>query len=167
MSKTYVIDRTLHWISALLLFVMLMYLSAQLHNVDWQIKGQLEHRQGAVETHAFIGIVLLLVTLARLFLPVLVNTPIKRIELKSSRHALIVKLTHIALYLCIFLLVATGLLMINNYEIPITLLSVELPPNKDMFYSFFPAVHEIHMILKQTLWILIALHFAGIMYAKR
>jgi cytochrome b561 len=64
MLKSYIIDKALHWISALLLFLMLMNLSSQLHNVDWDIKGQLEHRQDAVEMHAVIGILLVLFTLA-------------------------------------------------------------------------------------------------------
>jgi cytochrome b561 len=58
-SKSYIIDRALHWISALLLLFMLMNLSTQLHNVDWDIKGQLEHRQDAVEAHPIIGMILL------------------------------------------------------------------------------------------------------------
>ncbi|WP_203219222.1 hypothetical protein [Pseudoalteromonas sp. S16_S37] len=39
LSKTYLMDRGLHWVSALLLLYMLMVLSSQIHYVDWQIKG--------------------------------------------------------------------------------------------------------------------------------
>lgn len=166
-SKSYIIDRALHWISAILLLFMLMNLSSQLHNVDWDIKGQLEHRQDAVEMHAIIGIVLVLFTVARLLFPYFVKTPIERIEPKSRAHNLFIKSTHFMLYSCIFLLMVTGILLVNNYEIPLTVFSIDLAPDRAAFYSFFPKVHEIHMILKQVIWWLIAIHFAGIMYAKR
>lgn len=167
MSKSYIIDRALHWISALLLLLMLMNLSTQLHNVDWDIKGQLEHRQDAVEMHAIIGIVLVLFTVARLLFPYFAKGPIERVAPKSKRHALFIKFTHFALYACIFLLAGTGILLINNYEIPLTVLGFDLSPNRDAFYSFFPKVQEVHMVLKQTIWWLIVIHFVGIMYAKR
>lgn len=166
-SKTYIVDRAFHWISALLLLFMLMNLSSQLHHMDWNIKGQLEHRQDAVEMHAIIGIILVLFTVARLVFPYLVKTPIKRIQPTSRYHALFIKTTHLALFGCIFLLVATGILLVNNYEIPLTILWFELAPNVDAFYSFFPTIHDIHMVLQQSMWWLIAVHFAGIMYAKR
>jgi cytochrome b561 len=167
MTKSYIIDRALHWISALLLLLMLMILSAQLHNVDWDIKGQLEHRQDAVEMHAIIGIILVLFTAARLLFPFFAKGPIKRVEPKSTRHTLCIKLTHMTLYACIFLLAGTGFLLINNYEIPLTVFGFDLAPDRDAFYSFFPKIHVVHMILKQSIWWLIAIHFIGIMVAKR
>ncbi len=167
MLKSYIIVKALHWISALLLFLMLMNLSSQLHNVDWDIKGQLEHRQDAVEMHAVIGILLVLFTLARLLFPYFVKTPIKRIEPKSRGHILFIKTTHFTLYSCIFLLAGTGMLLVNNHEIPLTIMWIDLAPDREAFYSFFPKTHDIHMVLKQTIWWLIAIHFAGIMYAKR
>lgn len=151
MSKSYIIDRALHWISALLLLFMLMNLSTQLHNVNWDIKGQLEHRQDAVEMHAIIGIALVFFTFARLLFPFIAKGPIKRVEPKSKRHAFFIRLTHIALYTCIFLLAGTGILLINNYEIPLSVFGFDLPPDRDAFYSFFPKVHDIHMVLKQTI----------------
>uniref|UniRef100_A0A486XVB0 Cytochrome b561 bacterial/Ni-hydrogenase domain-containing protein n=1 Tax=Rheinheimera sp. BAL341 TaxID=1708203 RepID=A0A486XVB0_9GAMM len=87
-SKSYIVDRALHWISALLLLFMLLNLSSQLHNVDWDIKGQLEHRQDAVELHAVLGITLLLFTIARLIFPYLSKTSIERVTptSKSTRY---------------------------------------------------------------------------------
>ena len=166
-SKSYIVDRALHWISAILLLLMLMSLSTQLHNVDWDIRGQLEHRQDAVEIRALIGIALVLFTVARLLFPYFAKTPIKRIKPKSMRHTLFIKITHFALYSCIFLLAGTGFLLINNYEIPLTVLWMDLAPDREAFYSFFPQVHDIHMVLQQSIWWLIAIHFLGIMYAKR
>lgn len=166
-SKSYIVDRALHWISALLLLFMLLNLSSQLHNVDWDIKGQLEHRQDAVELHAVLGITLLLFTIARIIFPYLSKTSIERVNLTSKTHSIFIKLTHISLYACIFLLAATGLALINNYQIPLTVFGIELAPDKDAFYQVFPGIHDIHMVLKQLIWWLIAIHFFGIMYAKR
>ncbi len=166
-SKSYIVDRILHWVSAFLLLFMLMNLSTQLHNVNWEIKGQLEHRQDAVEAHALIGITLVLFTFARLIFPYLSKSKIPRVEPKTKNHAFFIKLTHIALYSCILLLAATGIALINNYEIPLTVLGIEIAPDKQSFYSSFPKIHDIHMVLKQTIWWLIAIHFVGIMYAKK
>lgn len=52
-------DRTLHWISAILLPLMLLNLSSQLHNLDWDIRGQVDHRQDIVEMYAALGVDLL------------------------------------------------------------------------------------------------------------
>jgi len=71
------------------------------------------------------------------------------------------------MYLCILLLAATGIALINNYEIPLSVLGIEIAPNRESFYDIFPKIHEIHMILKQTTWWLIGIHFFGIMYAKK
>tara|TARA_R110002126_G_scaffold8953_6_gene41155 strand:- start:2953 stop:3459 length:507 start_codon:yes stop_codon:yes gene_type:complete len=166
-SKSYIVDRALHWGSALLLLFMLMNLSSQLHHVDWDIKGQLQHRQDAVELHAVIGIILVIFTVARLISPYLSKTKIERVNPESKKHLIFIKVTHVSLYTCIFLLAATGLALINNYQIPLTVFWVELAPDRDAFYQTFPKIHDIHMFLKQTLWWLIAIHFFGIMYAKR
>lgn len=166
-SKSYIVDRALHWISALLLLFMLLNLSSQLHHVDWDIKGQLEHRQDAVELHAVLGIALLLFTIARLIFPYLCKTSIERVTPTSKKHSIFIKVTHLSLYACIFLLAATGLALINNYQIPLTVFGIELAPDKDAFYQVFPGIHDIHMVLKQLIWWLIAIHFFGIMYAKR
>ncbi|TAP40432.1 hypothetical protein EYS00_08455 [Alteromonas sp. KUL49] len=166
-SKGYIADRALHWISAILLLLMLLNLSSQLHNVDWDIKGQVEHRQDAVEMHAIFGVVLVVVTLIRLALPRIVKVPLKRIVPKSPRHSLFITATHIAMYTCIFMLAGTGVLLVSNYEIPLSIFGVDLAPDREAFYGVFPDVHVVHMHLKQSIWWLIAIHFAGIMYAKR
>lgn len=166
-SKTYAIDRGLHWVAALLLLFMPMNLSTQLHNVDWDIKGQLIHRQDAVELHATVGVLLVLITLARIAFPALVRIPLPRVVPKSTKHAGFIKVTHLALYLCILGLFATGIAMVNNYEIPLTIYGIALPPDRQNFYAVFPDIHAVHMMLTDSIWWLIAIHFVGIMYAKR
>jgi len=165
--NTYLVDRVLHWASALLLFFMLMNLSGQLHHVDWDIKGQLEHRQEAVQLHAIMGIILVVLTFARLVFLYLAKEKIQRIQQTSHKYAIFTKTVHILLYSCIFLLAGTGIALINNYEIPLIVFGAELAPDKEAFYDIFPKIHEVHMFLKQAMWWLIAIHFFGIMHAKR
>jgi cytochrome b561 len=166
-SKSYIIDRALHWIAALLLLFMLMNLSTQLHNVDWDIKGQLEHRQSAVEVHATIGVILLVFTTMRLAFPHITKGKIPRVEPRTTKHGVFIKVTHIALYLCIFSLGVTGIVMLNNYEIPLEIYGMDFQESKNSFYQVFPKYHEIHMMLTSTIWWLIGIHFVGIMYAKK
>ena len=166
-SNSYIIDRAFHWAAALFLLFMLMNLSTQLHNVDWDIKGQLEHRQDAVELHGTIGVILLVITIMRLVFPYISKGNIPRIEPRSKKHSVFITVTHIALYLCIFLLGFTGLLMLNNYEIPLSVYGVDFNESRDSFYQVFPTYHEFHMMLTSTMWWLIAIHFVGIMYAKK
>ncbi len=166
-SKSYIIDRALHWSAALLLLFMLMNLSTQLHNVNWDIKGQLEHRQAAVQTHAVIGLILLALTFTRIIFVKFTGTALPRVVPKSPRHALFIKFTHFSMYLCIGLLALTGMVMINNYEIPLHVWGIELSPSPATFFETFPQFHDVHMLLKQAIWWLIGIHFVGILYAKK
>lgn len=166
-SKTYIVDRVLHWVSALVLLFMLMNLSTQLHHVDWDIKGQLLHRQDAVEIHAIMGIILVVLTIGRIVYSHFSETKLNRVQPKSIWHQRFIQITHIALYTCILSLVATGVLLINHYEIPLTVYGIELPPDREGFYDTFPVIRSIHLQLREAIWWLIAIHFVGIMYAKR
>ncbi|WP_370240229.1 cytochrome b/b6 domain-containing protein [Marisediminitalea sp.] len=167
LNKSYITDRLIHWISAILLVFMLMNLSTQLHNINWDIKGQLLHRQDAVEAHAEVGLLLIALTILRLLFTWLNKAKLKRMAPRSKKHALMIKGTHIALYVCLIGLAITGLAMINHYEIPLTVLGVELPPEIVAFYDFFPKVHQIHMLLKQAIWWLLGIHILGVVMARR
>ncbi|BDX06039.1 cytochrome b/b6 domain-containing protein [Planctobacterium marinum] len=166
-SKIYIVDRVLHWVSAFLLLFMLMNLSSQLHHANWDIKGQLLHRQDAVEIHAIMGIILVVLTIGRIVYSHLSKPRLNRVQPKSIWHQRFIQITHVALYICIFSLVATGIAMINHYEIPLTIYGIEFSPDKEGFYDTFPSIHSIHLQLREAIWWLIAIHFVGIMYAKR
>ena len=167
LTKIYITDRLIHWISAFLLIFMLMNLSTQLHNIDWDIKGQLLHRQNAVEAHAVVGLLLFALTIGRLLFTWLNKAKLKRTTPRSKKHGLMIKTTHTALYVCLMSLAITGSAMISHYEIPLTVLGVELQPEKVGFYDFFPTVHQIHMVLKQAIWWLLGIHVVGVIMAKR
>jgi cytochrome b561 len=86
---------------------------------------------------------------------------------RSKKHALMIKGTHIALYVCLIGLAITELTMINHYKIPLTVLGIKLPPKIVAFYNFFPKAHQIHMLLKQTIWWLLGIHIVGVVMARR
>ncbi|RZM84345.1 cytochrome b/b6 domain-containing protein [Pseudoalteromonas rubra] len=166
-SKVYFVDRAFHWISVFILLFMLLNLSSNLHNIDWDIKGQLLHRQSAVETHASVGIILVIFTLLRLMFSWGFKKSIQRVTPKSKIHAWFISFTHIAMYLCIFLLTATGIAMVNNYEIPLSIFGFELAPSRENFYQNFPQFNDIHIFTQQAFWWLIGCHFFGILHAKK
>ncbi|BBN83215.1 hypothetical protein PA25_32000 [Pseudoalteromonas sp. A25] len=167
LSKAYLMDRGLHWISALLLFYMLMVLSGQIHYVDWQIKGEVQHRQDALQAHATAGFVLVIIILSRVLYTLRFQTKLPRMTPQSRRHSLFINAVHGLLYVCIFLLAGTGILMVTNYELPLNILGIELPAKKDNYFSVFSQFHEVHLLLQQAMWWLIAIHLAGVLYAKR
>ena len=167
MQKSYLVDRGLHWLSALLLILMLLNLSAELHTVDWDIKGQLLHRQEAVEKHAMMGIALFVILLGRIAWTFAFKSTLPRIIPKSTRHQWLIKITHASLYLTLALLVITGILMLNNYDLSTHVYAFELQGDKQKHIERFPAIHQIHMLARDGIWWMIAIHFFGILAARR
>ncbi|KZN55816.1 hypothetical protein [Pseudoalteromonas luteoviolacea] len=53
-TQHYIVDRSLHWLAACLILFILMKMSAQIHTINYQIKGQVLHRQDAIQTHALM-----------------------------------------------------------------------------------------------------------------
>ena len=167
LSRLYIADRVLHWTIAILMLVMLMGLSSQLHNVNWEVKGQLLHRQDAVSAHATLGAILLFLTLFRVVYTRMFSARLPRFEPRSRNHGHVIAATHLALNLCIVALAASGVSMLMNYEIPLSVMGIDVESSKQDFYQTFPGIHNIHMTLKSALWWLIGIHFVGIMYARK
>lgn len=167
MNKLYLTDRILHWLSAVLLLMMLLNLSAELHTVNWTIKGQTEHRQDAVQKHGSIGLILFVVVLVRLIWGYIYREQIPRLPPKSLRHKRITQAIHGLLYTTIFILIATGVMMLAHYELPLNVYGVGFAADKAGFIDTFPVLHEIHMFARDAVWWIIGLHFVGVMYARK
>ena len=58
-KKSFIIDRVLHWISALTIIFLLFDMGTGIHNIDYRIKGAVQHKQDAIELHVTAAIVLL------------------------------------------------------------------------------------------------------------
>lgn len=167
MNNFYLSDRILHWVSAAFILYMLMVISTELHTVDWQIKGQISHRQDAVQSHAFIGILLIVLTMGRLLLSKFFGASLTRTIPKSSLHKQFIKITHALLYLTIITLFVTGFAMIMNYDIPLIIYGVDLAPDSDRYYSIAVEMRDIHLKAKTLLWWLIGIHLVGFLYSKK
>lgn len=162
----YIIDRVLHWLTVLMLLLMLN-LSTQLHYTNWQIKGPVLHRQEAVEFHASVGLIILFITLIRAFYIKAKGANIPRLPAKSKRHRTFIKGIHIGMYSSLLAIVFTGLGLINNYEIPLSVYGVDIVPVKQDFLDVFPSLLEVHLALQNVFWSLVAIHFIGFVLSKR
>jgi cytochrome b561 len=166
-TKEYIVDRALHWISALLLLFMLLNMASIIHNVDYKIKGQVEHRQDAIELHATVGVFLIFCLITRIIWVKLNKTRIPRTQMKTKRHVLFVKVTHFFMFCLPFLLVASGIAMALNSNIPLSILGFDISANIEGYRAFFHVAHNAHLNLIAAIWWLIAIHFVGILISKR
>ena len=167
MDKAYIVDRGLHWISALLLILMLLTLSAELHTVDWDVKGQIAHRQEAVQQHAAMAFVLALVLVFRLVWSARFSTSLPRLQPKSPLHHYLVKVSHASLYFSITVMFVTGALMALTYDLPLSVFGAALGDEPQKYIDTFPQLREIHLFTQSLVGWLIVLHVAGAVYSRR
>ncbi|QBG37158.1 hypothetical protein [Litorilituus sediminis] len=64
-KTSYVIDRVLHWSASSLILGMLLIMGTQIHNIDYRIKGTIEHKQDAIEVHFIMAVLVFVLLLAR------------------------------------------------------------------------------------------------------
>lgn len=167
MSKPYLVDRIMHWVSALVILFMLMNMYSQIHTVDYQVKGQLEHRQEAIELHGAVGIFLLILLLGRLIWFKMFREEIPRQSIVKKSHNMFIKITHFLLYLAVALLSVTGFLMATNADVPITAWGINLSSGVAQDVPFYGDVRDIHLSLITAFWWLIGIHFVGAIYARK
>ncbi len=166
-SFHYIVDRVLHWLSALGLLFMLLNMSAQLHTVDWQIKGQVAHKQDAIEVHALVGSLLLLVLLAREIWYRAYAPHIPRQQVANPVHRRVIQLVHVMLPITIAALAITGLLMTTEADMPLSLWGMTLTDGATGMAGAYSSLHNWHLRLIELMWWLIGLHFIGVLYARR
>jgi len=164
--KPYIVDKVLHW-SIVLMLLLMLNLSTELHYTNWEIKGPLLHRQEAIQFHATVGILILLIVISRVVFTQIMRASIPRIAPKSGKHAKFIKIIHVGMYSCLLALVFTGIGLIINYEVPLSIYGVELTPIREDFLKVFPKLHDVHLILQNVFWWLVAIHFAGFIYSKK
>lgn len=166
-SKAYITDRILHWVSSLTLLFLLLNMGAQIHYVDYQVKGQIEHRQDAIELHATVGIMLILLLVTRLLWGKLHANHIPRTSVEKNAHKVFILGTHVLLYLVPIGLLISGLLMVTNIDIPLSIFGVSIDKDMQGFIDIYQVAQTIHLNLITLIWWLIGIHVIGIMYAKR
>lgn len=101
---------------------MLLNMGAQIHTVNYQLQGQFEHRQDAIETHAIAGFLLIVLLAARIGSYKLFKAQIPRQEIDKKNHKIVITVIHSLPYLTILSLAASGLAMAVNSDVPLNLL---------------------------------------------
>lgn len=164
-KMAYVIDRVLHWLASL--FIMLMLMGNQIHNVDYRIKGAITHKQDAIEIHVMMAAVVLIALIARFIWSRFFLPAARKPHYQSKKHQIIVHSIHTMMYLVIFSLMVTGLLMVNNYKHPLTIANLLTFSQSDVSLLLFNQANNLHLFLESAIYFLITLHLIGAMYSKR
>lgn len=166
-KTTYIIDRVLHWAAAFVILYMLLNMGTLVHNVDYQIKGEMLHKQDAVSTHLIQGVLLFIILIARLAWSRWFLADEHKTRVDNAKHQWLVTIIHSGFYLLLFAMLVTGFIMANNYEFPLPVLDnlvlSETGVDKQTFYRF----HDIHLWIEDVLYFLIVLHVAGAFYHRR
>ena len=142
-------------------------MGSEIHNTDYTIKGPIQHKQDAIEAHFIIGFFVFFLLFSRIIWSKFILHESRKPKFNSPTHKKIVLVVHYSMYLVIFSLIITGLLMINNYEHPLYILNFITFSTGEIIKPLFRQANEMHLYLQNVLYYLIAIHFAGAMYNKR
>ncbi len=92
---------------------------------------------------------------------------IPRTSVDSPKHRLFISTTHVLMYAIPAGLVISGLIMISNIDIPLSILGIDLEKDMQGFIDLYPVAQNVHLNLITLIWWLIGIHVVGIMYAKK
>ena len=166
-KKSYQIDRVLHWISALAILFMLLDMGTRIHNVDYRIKGAIEHKQDAIEIHMAVALILFFSLICRLVWYQFYLHKKHKLKYQSIKHKWLVRLVHTSLYTTLLLFMMSGLLMVTNYEHPLSIFSVIQFSEVDTNKLTFNSANNWHLYFESIIYFLILVHFVGAMYNRR
>lgn len=165
-NTRYIIDRVLHWFIALLMLSMVSTMGAEIHAIDYTIKGAVLHKQDAINMHFIMGITLLSLIIGRIFWSTFILEKNKKPQFQSSLHKVIFTITHLLMYGALFSMGVTGLIMINNFEHPLTLLGSLFSASDTSLITFTDA-RTTHMLLLNAIYVFIIGHVGMAIYNKR
>jgi len=74
---------------------------------------------------------------------------------------------HFSMYFVLFSLIASGFLMVTNYEHPLFIINIVSFSLGETKLFLFNQANEIHLYLESVIYFLIAMHFAGALYSRR
>lgn len=166
-NKPYLTERILHWVSALLILYMLMNMSSMIHIADYTQAGTEAHREQVVSSHASVGAVLVVLLMIRILWSHIFRKHVERLSIDKPIHRYLVKGTHVLLYSALFLLPLTGVMMILNSEMTISILGTEVMGNSGYHSKGYGKFHDMHLNLITATWWLIFIHFVGVMAARK
>jgi len=166
-KKSYKIDRILHWISALAILFLLLDMGNRIHNVDYRIKGAIEHKQDAIEIHIAVALILFFSLICRLVWYQFFLHDEHKLKYESVKHKWLVRIVHTTMYTTLFLFMVSGLLMVINYEHPLNFFNIIQFSEADTNILTFNSANNWHLKFESTIYFLILVHFVGAMYNRR
>lgn len=166
-SKPFLAERIVHWVSALLILYMLMNMSSMIHIADYTKLGTDAHREQVVTTHASTGAILVILLTIRILWSHFYRSQIIRLCIDKPLHRYLVKGTHILLYAALFMLPFTGVMMILNSEMQVSILGIEIAGTSGYHSKEYGTFHDLHLNLITATWWLIFIHFFGVMAARK
>jgi len=166
-KKSYQIDRVFHWISAVAIIFLLTDMGTRIHNVDYRIKGAIQHKQDAIEIHVTIALILLVSLVCRIVWHQFFLHKEHKLKYGSVKHKWLVRFVHITMYTGLFLLMVSGFFMVINYEHPLNFFGVVQFSQNNTNSLTFNSANNWHLNFKSMIYYLILIHFIGAMYNRR
>ncbi|WP_448569184.1 cytochrome b [Thalassotalea ganghwensis] len=164
---SYIVDRVLHWLSVAAILYLLLNMGSSIHNIDYTIKGAIQHKQDAIALHMSIGVVLFCTLVLRLIWYRFFLDKRYWLTYENVKHKWLVRSIHGAFYGVLLLMMISGLVMINHYEHPLSIFNLfefsQRVENRSLFFT----ANDWHLTFESLVYWLIALHLAGVIYSKR
>lgn len=147
----------MHWLTALLMVG--VYLLINLH--DWL--GRTPTARAMEEWHATVGVLILLLTLARLPLRLLQSTPAIKPPLVQWQHQLSI-LFHVALYGLMLSMPVIGWVLFSAEGHTVSMFGIALPALTAQDRAFAEQMKEVHEVIGNLGYLLIAVHTAAALF---
>ncbi len=106
---------------------------------------EVSHKQDAIEVHMVIAFVLFLSLVSRLVWYNFFLADEYKLKYKSKKHKLFVRAVHTSMYLALFFLMFSGLIMVNNYDHPLNILGLLSLSVSDVNNSDFLSANSWHL----------------------
>lgn len=165
--KSYIVDRVLHWLSALAILLLLTDMGTRIHYVDYEIKGIVQHKQDAIEVHMTYALVLFLALITRMVWRKFFLHQEHQLKFNNPKHKYFVSFIHIGMYLTLGLMMITGLAMVNNYEHLLTFYQILSFSDSSVDRQLFTKSNEWHLWFENLTYLLIVIHVSGAIYNRR
>ena len=165
--KTRVIDRALHWISAVAIVFLLFDIGFKVFTQDYRVKSVIEHKQDAIEVHLLVASLLFAVLMMRIVWYRFFLDRKYWLAYESTKQKVLVRLAHFSMYSALALLVISGLLMVFNYEHPLSIFGVVELSTANIEPELFHRAYQWHLYLEGLIYCLILVHLFGVMYYRR
>jgi len=145
-----------HWLTVILLVVN-VYMGFKLEDLA-ESQGLTEATFGNFRTHALVGMLILLITLARMYVKRKHKDELPQLQYYGETHKKIVNLVHALMYLMLILIPITGLINVYQSGVFGVCFGKPFPENAALSETW----HEIHEFLVKILLVLVAAHVAGV-----